>query len=313
MRLQASLLRIPLLAMSLPPLSRLPMPRSVIVLSACLSVASTAFAQFGGRNFGGGGRIWVSETTETAREVGTRNYGTPIWENPMEFQHDVFTFARLRWDRGFSRSGSGSWTTDLPDADLNLSYRLQQMTSMAVDPNGRIIRATDPQLARFPFLFVSAPGSMELRENEVLALRRYLNSGGFMLFDDFWANQEWNNLESVMSEILPGRSFQELSLEHPLYRAVFRITEKAQVPRIGIGVQALLYGTGTWEQGDQGREVHHRAILDDKGRIMVLALHNTDTGDGWEREGENYDYFREFAEKFAYPLGINIMFYMMTH
>jgi hypothetical protein len=59
--------------------------------------------------------------------------------------------------------------------------------------------------------------------------------------------------------------------------------------------------------------VHHRGIADDKGRLMVLALHNTDTADGWEREGEDDYYFHTFSEKIAYPLGVNIVFYTLTH
>ena len=54
-------------------------------------------------------------------------------------------------------------------------------------------------------------------------------------------------------------------------------------------------------------------IYDDRGRMMVIATHNTDNGDGWEREGENAYYFKNFSEKIAYPLGINIIFYAMTH
>jgi hypothetical protein len=38
-----------------------------------------------------------------------------------------------------------------------------------------------------------------------------------------------------------------------------------------------------------------------------------DNGDGWEREGEYPYFFQEFSEKRAYPLGINIIFYVMTH
>ena len=71
----------------------------------------------------------------------------------------------------------------------------------------------------------------------------------------------------------------------------------------------------TWERNHVGntRDVHFRAIFDDKGRIMVMICHNTDNGDGWEREGEYEYYFHEFSEKKAYPLGINIVFYAMTH
>lgn len=67
----------------------------------------------------------------------------------------------------------------------------------------------------------------------------------------------------------------------------------------------------TWERPD-AREVHYKAIYDDKGRMMAIICHNTDLGDGWEREGEN-EWYHEFSEKKAYPLGINIVFYAMTH
>ncbi|MFP6903630.1 MAG: DUF4159 domain-containing protein, partial [Verrucomicrobiota bacterium] len=49
------------------------------------------------------------------------------------------------------------------------------------------------------------------------------------------------------------------------------------------------------------------------GRMMSIICHNTDLGDGWEREGENHWYFKEFSEKKAFPMGINIVFWAMTH
>ena len=55
------------------------------------------------------------------------------------------------------------------------------------------------------------------------------------------------------------------------------------------------------------------AILDDAGRICMMICFNTDLGDGWEEEGTDPWYFREFSEKYAYPLGINIVFYALTH
>jgi hypothetical protein len=46
---------------------------------------------------------------------------------------------------------------------------------------------------------------------------------------------------------------------------------------------------------------------------MMLICSNTDLSDGWEREGADEWFFHEFCEKKAYPMGINIIFYAMTH
>jgi hypothetical protein len=246
----------------------------------------------------------------TAREIPSHSTGTPTWTNEPGFEKDVFTFVRIRYSRGRYAWGGG-WATDLPDSDLNLSFRLQQVTSMKVDPDGRILNLTNPELVEFPFVYIVEPGGLQLDAEEAVALRRHLLNGGFLMLDDFWGEREWANCEQEMKRVFPDRSFVELTLDHPIYHCVFEIKTKAQIPAIQIGVYSQYSGV-TWERPD-AREVHHRALFDDNGRLMVIATHNTDNGDGWEREGENDYYFHNFSEKIAYPLGINILFYAMTH
>ncbi len=289
-----------------------------------VAVAALAQRRFGGRGWGGppedpangtwseGG--WIGPEVKTPREVQSHSTGCPNWENPKGFERDTFTFARvIRGTNGMRRS---NWATDTPDSDLNLSYRLQQMTSMRVNPDGRFIRLTDPELGSYPFIYMVEPGSLFLTEEEIGALRRYLRNGGFLMLDDFWGDSEWRNAEQVLKKVLPDRDFTELSLDHPVYHCVFEIKAKYQVPNVWLGEQSEFDPEHrTWEPNHDGdvRTVHHRAIFDDKGRIMVIATHNTDNGDGWEREGESDYYFHNFSEKVAYPLGINIIFYAMTH
>lgn len=274
----------------------------MILIGWLLAVSGGLWAQ---RGTFGGGQIFVPQGTKTSRELGSRSVGTPDWENPRAFTTDVFTFARLRYDTAprpiYGQRTGGGWTTDLPDADLNLSYRLQQLTSLRVDPNTRIVKATDPDLDQFPFLFASAPGALALTEEEVLGLRRYLQNGGFMLMTDYWGEEQEAHVERMFATILPGAHFEELPIEHPLYRAVVPIREKLAVPNIRMGLKI------------PGTQVHHRVIFDAKGRIMVMGLHNSDDSDGWEREGEDHEYFDKYSEKIAYPLVINIIFYIMTH
>lgn len=134
------------------------------------------------------------------------------------------------------------------------------------------------------------------------------------MLDDFWGDSEWENCAEQMKRVFPNKPFEELKMDHPVYHCVFEIKSKGQVPNVDVGMNSEFNGV-TWEYNHDGdtQTVHHRGISDDKGRLMVIACHNTDNGDGWEREGESDYYFHNFSEKIAYPLGINIIFYAMTH
>ena len=46
---------------------------------------------------------------------------------------------------------------------------------------------------------------------------------------------------------------------------------------------------------------------------MILMCHNTDLSDGWEEEGVSQWFFSAYSEKYSYPMGINIVFYALTH
>jgi hypothetical protein len=235
--------------------------------------------------------------------------GVPDWEVDPEFKNDVFTFVRVRWGGWGGRRGrgGGGWQTDYPDSDLNFSFRLQQLTSLKVNPQPKVLELTDDELFDHPFLYMIEPGSLIFTDEEVVALRRYLLSGGFLMVDDFWGEEEWENFYHEIKRVFPDREPEELPLEHPIFQCVYKLTQKPQVPSI------THFKNGYTYEGWDGQTVHYKAILDDKGRMMAIICHNTDLGDGWEREGENIEYFHQFAEKWSYPMGINIVFYAMTH
>jgi hypothetical protein len=236
------------------------------------------------------------------------------WELKEGFTHDVFTFVRIRYSSGggrYGRYGRGDWRTDYPDAEWNFAYRLQQMTSLKVHPEGKVMTLTDPDLFDYPFIYIVEPGDLRFSEAEVKTLRQYLLNGGFLMVDDFWGQAEWYNFYREIKRAFPDREPEEVPLEHPIFNCVFQLNEKPQVPNVRTGYLSQFNGV-TWERSD-AKTPHYKALYDDDGRMMAFICHNTDLGDGWEREGENEYYFREFSEKKAYPLGINIVFYAMTH
>jgi hypothetical protein len=276
---------------------RLLLPLSMGLLATLVATSVVVAMQRGWR--GRGGSI----------QDGNRA-GVPMWEVDDEFPEDVFVFARVQYSDNYGSRRGGKWRTDYPDSDLNFSLRLQQLTSLRVDPEPIVVRLTDEDLFDYPFLYLIEPGNMLLSEAEVRGLRKYLDNGGFLMIDDFWGDQEYMTLYSQLKRVFPEKEPEEVPLEHEIFHCVYDLDEKPQVPAIN-----TFYSGRTYEPryGSDTSQPSYQAIYDEAGRIMVFICHNTDLGDGWEKEGENHEYFQEFAVKKSYPMGINIVTYAMTH
>ena len=128
--------------------------------------------------------------------------------------------------------------------------------------------------------------------------------------DDFWGEAEWESFAAELKRVFPDLSPVEIPLNHPLFHCYYDIREKPQIPNVALGTASQYTGI-TWERAD-ARQPHYRGLFNPKGRVMAVFCHNTDLGDGWEREGDNDYYFREFSRKKAYPLGINIIIYALS-
>jgi hypothetical protein len=115
-----------------------------------------------------------------------------------------------------------------------------------------------------------------------------------------WGDAEWANCEQMMKMVFPDRDFFELPLAHPALSAgCFRDRgQSSSAPtRCSASVASGPASPGKTTIRATCGTVHHRAIADAKGRLMVLALHDADTGDGSEREGESDYYFHTFSRK----------------
>jgi hypothetical protein len=149
-----------------------------------------------------------------------------------------------------------------------------------------------------------------LSDAEAAGLRQYCLNGGFMMVDDFWGEDEYMNFYFEMKKVFPKLEPQDVPLEHEIFQCVYPLKERPQVPSI----HAFYSGeTSEYRGGSDTREADYKAIYDTNERMMVFICHNTDLGDGWEREGENHEYFQKYAVEKSYPLGINIVTYAMTH
>ena len=232
--------------------------------------------------------------------------------------HRDFTFSRVLYQSDRREPGGQGWHTDYPTADQNLMVRLSELTTTRVGfdhrdiPDHVVVPLDDARIFNYPFLFMSDVGTLRLSDQEAARLREYLLKGGFLWVDDFWGPHAWDQWVGELRKALPPAEYPviDIPLNHPIHKTLFEVTEIPQVPSIQHWRRSG--GTTTSERGFRSDNVHFRAIVDPHGRILVLMSHNTDIADGWEREGEDYEFFYRFSVD-AYELGINILVHAMSH
>jgi hypothetical protein len=227
----------------------------------------------------------------------------------------AFQFCRILY--GGAANGDGAdWQVDFPRADSNLMTRMSELTKTPIsrlpdgDPNHLIIRLTQPELFKCPFIMMTEVGNIFLNDQEAAALRDYLLKGGFLWADDFWGEYAWSVWDSQFRKVLPTGAYpyRDLPIDYPIFNQFFTIKRFVQIPSIGAWRSS---GGGTSERFDS-RVPHARAVLDDHGRIMALITHNTDFGDSFEEEATDREYFIRFSVD-GYAFGVNALLYAMTH
>jgi Domain of unknown function (DUF4159) len=277
--------------------------RTRLALACLLALAATvSLTAIGASNLitGDGGR------SGTPPNLGQLNVVRAIYDSEGGMGEAYYAYDGRLWAR---------WETDFPQGDDNFCHRLTQLTRIDVNPTAASRMLTASDLGDFPLLYMSDPGYMVMTDEEKRALRRYLANGGFLWVDDFWGDAEWRQFAEVMRDVLPGREWTVLASQHPIFKTVFDLDELPQIPALPFAMP----GGGTAESPNAHKypagsldNAQMRAWLDDDGRPMVLATHNTDVGDGWEREAYGEWYFETFSTK-SYMVGVNVVVYAMTH
>ncbi|MDH4063424.1 MAG: DUF4159 domain-containing protein [Acidobacteriota bacterium] len=231
-----------------------------------------------------------------------------------------FNFCRIMFES--DRREKQGWRTDYPGADVNFSIRLAELTKVRVKwthdgeegdtPDAVVVRLTDDALFQCPFTFMEDAGTAHFSDPEVERLREYLLKGGFLLASDYHGTAAKAQFDDEMARVLPRGTYPIVDLtppDHPMWRTMFEVQKLPQMASI----QTWRRTGGVLERwNDDGSGPDARGIADEHGRLMVVMVHNTDMPDGWEREGEDPEYFFQFSPD-AYAVGIDILLYAMTH
>jgi Domain of unknown function (DUF4159) len=274
----------------------------------CLTAAVIAAIIVLGVTAGFAQRIWS----------GGYGYTPPRFPTKHSFQGS-FNFCRAMFQS--NRREKRGWSTDYPGADLNFSTRLAELTKTPVTlrpdadedeaPDAVVVRLTDDALLKRPYILMVDAGTASFSAEEARHLREYLLKGGFVFASDYWGDWAREQFDEQIGLALPPGQYPivDLPLNHSIWNTLFDVKTVPQMPSIQSWRRA---GGNTNTDRGVMAPPSARGIADERGRLMVVMLHNTDIPDGWEREGEDPEYFYRFSPD-AYAVGINIVLYVMTH
>jgi hypothetical protein len=220
-----------------------------------------------------------------------------------------YTFVRTIYDSPRARRGyygGGTWTTDYPEADNNFIVGLREWagTNLKIAPRPEQLEILDDRIFDYPILYAVEPGFMDLSTEQAARLHEYILRGGFIFWDDFWGEYEWDNVQEQIHKIDPEFEIQDLPLSHPIFHSYLDVEEVVQVPNIYNAQRGV-----TSEKG--GIVPHYMGVLNKKGRIVGFISRNCDMGDAWEWINDP-----SYPVKYglpAYKVGINVVIYAMSH
>jgi len=219
-----------------------------------------------------------------------------------------FTFVRVYFDtRGGGLGGYGRgwgreppWHHDRPRAERHLSAIMRELTYIRTfdgPTGGNVFALTDPEMFRYPVLWVSEPGYWVPTDEEVESLREYLLKGGFIVFDDF-GGYHMVNLVEQMHRVLPELTPIRLTGEEPIFKSFFDIE-----------LDAL-----TINQSNRSGGPEYWGLFEDNDpskRQIAIMNNNNDIGEYMEFSATGF--YPVDMSNDAYKLAVNYMMYALTH
>jgi hypothetical protein len=215
-----------------------------------------------------------------------------------------FTFARARYvtgPGGWYYRGLPAWAHGYPTAEQNLMRIMNELSNFRPHTaEGNAFALNDPELAKFPVLYMTEAGYWAMTDADAAGLRAYLLKGGFIIFDDFrddFRGGGWENFEANMHRVLPEARIEDMDPSHPIFHSFFEIDSFDIVP----------------QYYDRGQPVF-RGIFEENNpskRLMAIINFNTDIANFWEFSATGFRPIDESNQ--AYKLGVNYIMYGLTH
>ena len=193
------------------------------------------------------------------------------------------TVARLHYE------GGGDWYAN-PSSLPNLLREIAARTDLRVASRPAEVRLTDPDIADYPYVYATGHGDIRWSEEEIEALRLYLERGGFLHVDDNYGLDE--SFRREIGRAFPDSPLVEVPHDHAVYHIVYELPQG--LPKI---------------HEHDGKPAQGLGIFID-GRLAVFYSYESDLGDGWE-DASVHDDPPDVRES-AFRMGVNLFVYAIS-
>jgi hypothetical protein len=187
-------------------------------------------------------------------------------------------------------NGGGDWYAN-PTSLPNLIKFSNQTVNTTISNKPATVEPGSPDIFSYPFIHATGHGNILFSDAEILNLRNYMMSGGFMHFDDNYGMDEY--LRKEIKKIFPNENLVEIPANHPIFQKPFSFPS---------GIPKIHEHDGKRPQAF-GIFIHNRLVL--------LYTYECDLGDGWE-DADVHNDPKEVREK-ALKMGANILNYIFNN
>jgi hypothetical protein len=202
----------------------------------------------------------------------------------------ISTFAHAQEIALLKYSGGGDWYAN-PTSLPNLIKFSNQAINTKIKSKPGLVEPGSPDLFSYPFVHMTGHGNVVFSDAEVMNLRNYMTSGGFLHIDDNYGMDQY--IRKEIKKIFPDIDLVEIPANHPIFQKPFPFP--AGIPKI--------------HEHDGKRPQAFGIFVE--GRLVLLYTYETDLGDGWE-DAEVHNDPLEVRQK-ALKMGANIMNYIFNN
>lgn len=228
-------------------------------------------------------------------------FASPASSDRVPKDYAEFTFARVafNWSGGMGAingQGQEPWEHDYPLSEDFFLAMLGQVTGVATDVRAfQVVNLDSDEIFKYPFLYFSEPGFMQLTSKEEKNLREFFNRGGFAMFDDF-RGRHLANLEVQLLRVFPNRQLVRMNISEPIFRSFYELhtLDIASPYPDENGIGPSFWG-----------------MKDEDGRLILIANAANDFGEFWEDIDRGAEALQPAVHSFQF--GINYLLYAVTH